>query len=325
MAKRKIRWGIMGAGWISGKFADDLKKLDDAELVAVASQSQERAQAFAERHGIPHAYGSYDEFLNHEDIDIVYIGTLHPMHKDGALRSLRAGKAVLCEKPFMMNAEEAEEVIRVAREQGLFLMEAMWTRYLPPIVQTRKWIEEGHIGEVKAVTANFSFDIGFQPEHRLLNKALGGGSLLDAGIYPISFASMVFGSQPQKISSTAYIGETGVDERFSALFEYDGHRTAQLNAGVRLRMRNEAYIYGSEGFIHLPDFLASREVYLHRADNVIATFKDQRRTHGYDFEAAEAMRCLREGRLESEIMPLDETLAIMRTMDAMRAEWGLEY
>lgn len=325
MSNRTIRWGIIGAGGISDKFANDLKAVPGAELVAVAAQSADRARSFADRYNIPYAYGSYEELVRRDDIDIVYIGTLHPMHKDGALLCLNAGKAVLCEKPFTMNAAEAEELIRTAREKKLFLMEAMWTRYLPTIVQTRQWISEGAIGEVKSVTANFSFDIGFQPEHRLLNKKLGGGSLLDAGIYPISFASMVFGQQPDKISSTAYIGETEVDERFSALFEYSGNRTALLNGGVRLRMVNEAYIYGTQGYIHVPNFLWSREAHLHRADGVRVSIHDDRKTHGYNYEAAEAMKCLREGRLESSIMPLDETLRIMQTLDALRHQWGLEY
>src|SRR5690606_27329196 len=142
-------------------------------------------------------------------LDIVYIGSLHTVHKEHILAALRAGVAVLCEKPFTMNAKEAEEAIRVARENNVFLMEAMWTRYLPPIVQVREWLKEGRIGEVRLLQADFGFDIGWQPEGRLLNKEKGGGALLDAGIYPVSFASMIFGSQPSKISSTAHIGETG--------------------------------------------------------------------------------------------------------------------
>lgn len=325
MNSEKIRWGIMGAGWISHKFAADLQHAAGAELVAVASQSAAKALQFAEQHKIPRSYGDYDTFLQDPDVDIVYIGTLHPMHRDGVLRCLQAGKAVLCEKPFTMNSAEAEELIRTAREKNIFLMEAMWTRYLPPIVQARTWIEEGEIGEVKTITANFSYDVGWRPEGRHLNKQLGGGALLDAGIYPVSLASMVFGAQPDKITSSAYIGDTGVDERFSAMFEYEGKRTALLNAGVRLGMRNDAYIYGTKGYIHLPDFLYTRTAYLHRSDDVLITFQDNRKTEGYLFEAEEAMNCLREGRKESRIMPLDETLAIMQTLDAMREHWGLEY
>lgn len=224
-----------------------------------------------------------------------------------------------------MNAQEAEELIQVARENNTFLMEAMWTRYLPAIVQTRKWIKEGKIGEIKMLTANFGFDIGWAPESRLLDKKLGGGALLDAGIYPVSFASMIFGEQPTEIKSSALIGQTGVDERFSALFEYQNGQTAQLNASVRLKLSNDAFIYGTEGYIHLPNFLGGEAAYLHRSDSDSVEFKDDRKLNGYIHEAEEAMNCLREGRKESLIMPLDETHDIMETMDALRKQWGLEY
>jgi predicted dehydrogenase len=325
MAHRKIKWGIMGAGNISRQFAADLAVSPNGEVVAVAAQSKERAEAFAKDFGIARAYDHYEALVQDSEVEIVYIGTLHPMHKDGMLLCLRNGKAVLCEKPFTMNAREAEEVIRTARENKLFLMEAMWTRYLPPVVQARQWIAEGRIGEVTALTANFGFRAGWDPNGRLWDKRLGGGALLDAGIYPVSFASMVFGRQPELIQSAAHIGETGVDEQFAAVFKYPGGKTAALNGAIRINLVNDAYIYGTEGRIHLPGFLFGRSASLHTSGAVTVEFKDDRKTAGYIFEAEEAMRCLREGRTESDIMPLDETLAIMRTMDAMRAQWGLTY
>jgi predicted dehydrogenase len=325
MAEKKMKWGIMGPGSISRKFATDLAHSKNAELVAVASRTLEKAEVFAKDFQAARAYGSYEEFVQDKEVEIVYIGTLHPMHKDNVLQCLRAGKAVLCEKPFAMNAQEAEEIIQVARDNNTFLMEAMWTRYLPPIVQARQWIEAGSIGEVKSLTANFGFNIGWQPGHRLLDKKLGGGALLDAGIYPVSFASMIFGQQPDRITSSAHIGETGVDERFSALFEYNGGQTATLNAAVQLKLSNDAFIYGTEGYIHIPDFLFGKSAFLHRADGVKIDFIDSRKMDGYIFEAEEAMKCLREGRKESKIMPLDETLDIMQTLDSMRKQWGLEY
>ncbi|MBD2843887.1 Gfo/Idh/MocA family oxidoreductase [Paenibacillus sp. IB182496] len=315
----------MGAGNISRKFAKDLAYAEGAELTAVASQTLEKAEKFAAELSIPRAYGSYEEFLKDDNVDIVYIGTLHPMHLEGILQCLRAGKAVLCEKPFTMNAEEAAEAVRVAREHDTFLMEAMWTRYLPPLVQARQWIEAGKIGEVVQVHANFGFNAGWNPGGRLLDKKLGGGALLDAGIYPVSFASMIFGRQPDRISSTAHLGETGVDERFSALFEYDGGQTALLSGAVRLRLSNNAYVYGTEGFIHLPNFLFGPSATLHANGEEPVVFDEPREANGYNFEAEEAMRCLREGRKESAIMPLDETQAVMQTLDTLRRQWGLEY
>lgn len=326
MSNQKIGWGIMGPGAISRKFAEDLLGSKNAELTAVVSRSRDKAEQFARDFQIPHVYDEYEAFVQDENIDIVYIGTLHPMHREGMLLCLRAGKAVLCEKPFTMNAKEAEEVIKVARDNDTFVMEAMWTRFLPPIAETRKWLAEGQIGEVKMVTANFGFHAGWNPNSRVLDKRLGGGALLDAGIYPVSFASMVFGKQPERISSHAYIGKTGVDEYFSALFEYEGgQQTALLTAGVQLKQSNDAFIYGSKGYIHLPEFLFSRTAYLHRQDEVVIEFNNDRQARGMIFEAEEAMACLREGRKESKIMPLDETHEIMQTLDALREQWGLEY
>ncbi|MEK3889503.1 Gfo/Idh/MocA family protein [Bacillus sp. FSL K6-3431] len=321
----RIKWGIMGPGNISSKFASDLVQSNHAELVAVASRTEGKAEKFASQFNIPRSYNSYEDFVKDEEVEIVYIGTLHTMHKECVIQCLKAGKAVICEKPFMMNAQEAEEVIQVARDNSTFMMEAMWTRYLPAIVQTRKWIEEGKIGEIKTLTANFGFDVGWAPESRLLNKKLGGGALLDAGIYPVSFASMIFGQQPTNIKSSANIGKTGVDEQFSALFEYGNGQTALLNSSVRLTLSNDAFIYGTEGYIHLPNFLFGESGFLHRSDSESLEFKDDRKLNGYIFEAEEAMNCLRAGNLESRIMPLDETQDIMKTLDALRKQWGLEY
>ncbi|WP_040948250.1 Gfo/Idh/MocA family protein [Gorillibacterium massiliense] len=324
-AKKKINWGIMGPGSISSTFAKDLVYADGAELIAVASRSSEKAKQFADEHGIPRAYGSYDELVNDPDVDIVYVGTIHPLHKDQVLACLQAGKAVLCEKPFTINAAEAREIARAAREQKLFIMEAMWTRFLPPIVKVREWLQAGLIGEVKLVKADFGFDAGWNPEGRLLNKELGGGALLDAGIYPVSFASMICGEQPSKIMSSAVIGETGVDEQFSPLFEYEGGRTAVLNGAIRLNMTNDAYVYGTKGHIHIPNFLFSRKATLHVNGEEPLDFCDDREIQGYKFEAEAAMDSLRAGQLENEIMPIDETVQIMETMDQIRNMWGLRY
>lgn len=322
---RQIRWGIAGPGGISKQFAKDLAHAEGARLVAVAGRSLEKAEAFAKEFGVARAYGNLNELAEDPEVDIVYVGTLHPAHKENALAFLRAGKAVLCEKPFTMNAAEAEEIIRFAKEKRIFLMEAMWTRYLPPIRQARQWLDEGAIGEVRLVKADFGFNIGWQPESRLLDPNLGGGALLDAGIYPVSFASMVFGGRPEKIMSSARIGETGVDEQFSLLLEYEGGKTAALNGSVQLGLVNDAYIYGTKGYIHVPAFLAARSATLHIAGEDPVLFEDDRTVAGYAFEAEEAMACLREGRTESSVMPLNETLAIMTTLDRIRRQWNLRY
>ncbi|MFC5529312.1 Gfo/Idh/MocA family protein [Cohnella yongneupensis] len=325
MAVKKIRWGIAGPGWISSLFAKDLAFAEGAELVAVAGRDLGKAEKFAREYGVPKAYGSMEQLAQDPDVDIVYIGTLHPIHKENMLTFLRAGKAVLCEKPFTMNADEAEEAIACAKQNGVFLMEAMWTRYLPAIRKVREWLAEGKIGEVRLVKAEFGFNVGWQPEGRLLNPALGGGALLDAGIYPVSFASMVYGVQPDKIMSTVRIGETGVDEQFSLLFEYAGGRTASLHGSVQLGMVNDAVIYGTKGHIHVPGFLAARSATLNVSGEEPVTINDDRKAHGFAFEAEEAMACLREGRLESDGLKLDETAKIMNTLDSIRWQWNLKY
>ncbi|THF73469.1 Gfo/Idh/MocA family protein [Cohnella fermenti] len=323
--KRNVKWGIMGPGGISGNFASELKHAPGAELVAVAGRSKEKAEAFAEKYGVPRAYGSCAELAADPDVEIVYIGTLHPVHKENAIELLRGGKSLLVEKPFTMDKEEADEIVNEAKERGLFVMEAMWTRYLPVIRQVRQWLAEDAIGEVQLLKAEFGFDVGWDPDGRLLNKAKGGGTLLDAGIYPISFASMVYGARPQRIQSTAYIGETGVDERFSLLFEYDRGRVASLHGAVRLGMNNDAWIYGTKGKIYVEGFLFSKKATLYANGEEPVTVTDDREFNGHAFEAIEAMDCLREGRTESADMPLAETLAIMGTLDEIRGQWGLSY
>jgi len=319
------KWGIMGTGWIAEKFAADLKQVKQAELTAIGSRTSESAQKFAAEHDIPQVYGSYQELVDDPDVDVIYVATPHPFHKENVLISLRAGKAVLCEKPFTVHSTELVELIQYARENKLFLMEAMWTRFLPPIQKVRQWLKEGQIGEVQLLKADFGFRTEWDPNNRLLNPKLGGGALLDAGIYPISFASMVMGYKPDKINSTAHIGSTGVDEQFSVLLSYPNGKTASLNGAVRLNLNNEAYIYGTEGSIHIPNFLMAKTASLFRDNQVIETYTDDRKTDGYAFEAEEVSRCIQEGVTESPIMPLDESLGIMNIMDEIRKQWGLRY
>ncbi|MCI3922179.1 Gfo/Idh/MocA family oxidoreductase [Paenibacillus sp. TRM 82003] len=316
----------MGPGGISDRFARELPNAPGAALAAVAGRSLEKAQAFAEKFGVPRAYGSCEELAADPDVEIVYIGTLHTVHMENALTLLRGGKAVLCEKPFTINAREAQRIADLSKERGLFLMEAMWTRFLPAIAEVREWLNAGAIGDVRIVKAEFGFDAGWNPEGRLLNKEKGGGTLLDAGIYPVSFASMVFGgTSPERITSSAVIGETGVDEQFSLLFEYEGGRTASLHGSVRLSMPNDAWIYGTKGRIHIPNFLFAKSATLHVNGEEPVVFAKEMEPTGHFFQAIEAMNCLREGRRESAVMPVDETVRIMKTLDDIRAQWGLRY
>jgi dihydrodiol dehydrogenase / D-xylose 1-dehydrogenase (NADP) len=325
MDERIIKWGILGTGGIASAFARDLNFARNTEKTAVGSRTKESAEKFAEEHGVSRAYGSYEELVHDPAVDAIYVATPHPFHKENVLACLRAGKAVLCEKPFTINSGELEEIIQFARDQKLFLMEAMWTKFLPPIVKAREWIDSGKIGEVLLVKAEFGFRASWDPDGRLFNPALGGGALLDVGIYPVTFASMIFGTNPEKILSTAHIGETGVDEQFSIIMSYPSGKTAALNGSFRVGLTDEAYIHGTEGSIRIPAFFRARSATLYKEGVEAETFHDDRKSAGYAFEIEEVGRCLNQGLLESPVVPLDESLKIMKLMDEIRGQWGLKY
>lgn len=231
----------------------------------------------------------------------------------------------MCEKPFTLNAKEMEEVIHCAKNTKLFLMEAMWTRFLPALVKVRELLRSHVIGEIRQVKADFGFRGEWNPQNRLLNPQLGGGALLDVGIYSASFASMVFGVQPSRISSISYLGETGVDEQYMALFGYPGGKMAALSGAVRTETPHDAWILGTEGYIKIPDFWHAQSVILGLNGMETENFDLPYLGTGYNYEAAEAMSCLRQGKLESDVMPLQESLDIMKTLDQIRAQWGLKY
>jgi predicted dehydrogenase len=321
----KIRWGIIGTGTIATKFATGLSVLPEAELVAVGSRSAASADRFGAMFEIPHRHASYEALAVDPEVDVVYIGTPHSLHQANSLLCLAAGKAVLCEKPFTINAAEAEAVISTARQKQLFLMEAMWTRFLPAVGKTRELLAEGAIGELQMVTADFGFRANFNPAGRLFNPELGGGALLDAGVYAVSWAYMLLG-RPDHLTSWAHLGQSGVDERAAIIFGYNGGQLATLYTAVRTSTPSEVILMGSEGrlIVHAPLYKPTR-LTLIKADRSEQVLELPHEGNGYNYQAAEVMACLRAGRLESEIMPLTETLAIMATMDQIRAQWGLTY
>ena len=319
-----FRWGIIGPGSIAHKFATGLRALDDAQIVAVGSRSQDRADAFADAYAVPNRHASYEALAEDPEVDAVYVATPHPFHKENSILCLKAGKPVLCEKPFTINQHEAREVIEVARSEGVFLMEAMWTRFLPITKQVKAWVTDGAIGEVRMLYADFGFRARLNPKGRLFDLALGGGGLLDIGIYPISYASMIFDTQPATISSQAHIGETGVDEQAAMVFGYDKGQLALISCGVRIKTPHEAKILGTDGMITVPQFWDARTATLSAGDKKeVVTLECA--GNGYECEAAEVARCVRAGKLESDLMSHDDTLANMQTLDAIREQWGLKY
>ncbi|MBA3868021.1 MAG: Gfo/Idh/MocA family oxidoreductase [Anaerolineae bacterium] len=319
-----LRWGILGTGGIAHKFATGLSVLDDAQAVAVGSRTQAAADAFADEFNIPNRHDSYEALANDPEVEAIYIATPHPYHKDNTLLCLNAGKAVLVEKPFAINVAEAQTMIDLARSKKVFLMEAMWSRFLPTIVRARELIASGAIGEVRMLNADFGFRTNVNPKGRLFDLSLGGGALLDVGIYPLSLASMLFGA-PKTIASTASIGETGADEQSAYLLGYDKGQIALLSSASRTNTAHEALIYGTDGSIRIPDWWHAQKLIVNVNGKPSETLDIPHLGKGYAHEAIEVAECLRAGKLESATMSLDESLSITRTMDTIRAQWGLKY
>jgi predicted dehydrogenase len=315
-----IRWGILGTGGIAATFTEDLLRMPDQQVAAVGSRTPESAGAFAERYGIPRAYGSYAELAADDSIDVIYVATPHSGHHAAALLCLRAGRAVLCEKAFTVTAAEAEELVATAREKSRFLMEAMWTRFSPGIVRLRELVAEGVIGEVRSVTADFSFPFPYDPAHRLFDPDLGGGALLDLGVYPVSFAWMLLG-EPTAVHAVAGLAPNGVDANTGILFGYDNGAVALLHCSLEAEGHVAASVLGAKGRIdvHAP-FFRPPALTVRPSGGEPWTYSVELDGHGYTYQAAEVAARLRGGELESPVMPLDETVAIMRTLDTIRAQ-----
>jgi predicted dehydrogenase len=324
-ADRPIRWGIIGTGGIASAFAGDLKLLPDAKVVAVGSRTQQSADAFADRFGIANRHASYAALATDPDVDAVYVATPHPGHHDAAMLGIDAGKAVLVEKPFTINAAEARALIAAAQAKGTFLMEAMWTRFLPHIVRVREVIAEGRLGDIRSVVADHGQWFAPDPDHRLFAPVLGGGALLDLGVYPVSFASMIFGT-PTKTTAVSDPAFTGVDAQTVVISQYEGGRQSISFTTLETRSANQACINGTEARIEIDGvFYTPGNFSLITRDGAVERFEIPHQGHGLRHQAAEVGRCLRQGLLESPILTLAETLSIMETMDEVRRQIGLRY
>ena len=321
---QEFRWGILGLGRISHKFAIGLQSTPGATIAAVGSRSKEKAVEFGKEFSADRCHGSYADLAADPEVDAIYIGTPHPMHHEDTLLCLRAGKAVLCEKPFTINAKQAEELVAESRNSGVFLMEAMWTRYLPTFVRLRELVNSGAIGEVRQVQADFGFRTGLDPEGRLFKLELGGGSLLDVGVYPVSLSSMLLG-KPTEIKSFANLGSTGVDEEAAILMTHEGGRLAVLTSAIRLTTPHFARVLGTEGSITVPPAWWCATGLTLSKDGKDETIDLPLVGNGYNYQAEEVQRCVRAGAIESSTMPHAETLEIMRTLDTIRGQWGLKY
>lgn len=322
MNEKKCRWGIISTGNIAHRFANDLALMDEVEIAAVGSRSQESADRFGREYGIARCHGSYEALAADPDVNVVYVATPHPMHRDNTIMCLERGKPVLCEKPMALCEADAAEMVRVARDRGVFLMQGMWTYFFPVVTKARELIESGRIGEVRMVECDFGFRGGWDPAGRLLSRELGGGALLDVGIYPVALAHLFLGGEPEKVVAAAHIGETGVDEQTVMSLRFGDGRLAALSCAIRTQTKIRASIYGTEGHITIatPCF---------RPTYMVVQLPDAEREEihlppdgrGFTHEIREVIRCLRAGETESPVLTHEISLGIMRTLDRIRAVW----
>jgi dihydrodiol dehydrogenase / D-xylose 1-dehydrogenase (NADP) len=324
---KPFRWGIMGCGLIAPKFFQALENTGEGRVVAAASKSMRRARRFQKKTGIAQVYDGYAEMIDKEQLDAVYIANTHAEHAAAAALCLNHGIPVLVEKAFTRNAEEAATVIALARKKKLFCMEAMWTRFNPATLKLRELIAGGAIGEIQRLKADFCVRMGLSmktmPWNRMYSPRLAGGALLDIGVYPLALARMVFGQPPERITGSARMTWTGVDKTSEYILDYSGGRRADLAASFGEHRPREATVTGSSGIIRMPHFSGTDQLIVTRIGQSPETIHCD--APGFEHEIRETHRCLRDGLTESTEMPLDETLETMRTMDALRALWGMSY
>jgi predicted dehydrogenase len=329
--KKIINWGIIGAGKIANKFATDIQVTTNARLHAVASRTLSKAQTFADEHHAKHAFGSYEALLDCPDLDAVYIASPHTFHAEHSILCMEAGLHVLCEKPLAVNTRQVKKMIATAKKNKVFLMEALWTRFLPTMQKTQELIQEQAIGKVYSVRADFGFKAPFDPEKRIFNRQLGGGALLDIGIYPVFLAYFLFG-YPDTIKVEARIGQTGVDEEIAMIFKYkDGH-IADLHSTILAHTDTEAFIYGSDGTIHLKErWFNPTDIVLSKYDtentkdisDELIQFEYQ--SGGFEYEIEAASAAILAGEQQEKRWNWEDSLQLMRLMDAIRAEIGVVY
>lgn len=312
-----VSWGILSTGRIAEWFTTDLAFVDGAKAVAVCSRSAGSAKAFAAKHDVPAAYSDYAAFLDDPAIDVVYVGTPHTHHFEAAKSALEAGKAVLCEKPLVTNPDACRQLIHAAQSTGVYLMEAMWTYFLPAIQRAQAWIAEGRIGTLRHIKADFGYPLPYDPAMREYDVRLGGGALLEMGIYPVAIDWLFRQQRPDALYATAHLAPNGAEDDLSATLLYpDG--TTTLSTSFRCKLQNWAYIIGDKGYVAIPDFWRASECFLYKLDTVVDHFKDDRLHQGFAYEAAAVGDDLRAGRTQSKIMPHEASQALQDTMALIR-------
>lgn len=320
-----IRWGIAGPGRIAEKVVTDFVHVTDAEVVAVGSRSSDRARAFADRHGIARAHGSYRALIDDPEVDVIYLATPHSEHRDFALAAIEAGKALLVEKSFTSTVAGAEQVIEAARAKGVFVMEAMWTRFQPAYRRLAELIADGSLGEIKMVQADLGAQRAFDPDDRLFSPDLGGGAMLDLGVYVVSFAQALLGT-PSTIEITGTTYDNGVDASFAMSLDFDQRAQASLMASFTAGSPGAAVVAAENGWVRVePRFHHPASLTVKLGSDDPEEFHLPPIGQGYAHEFIEVTECLKVGKLESEVMPLDDTLAVQRIMNAGCEQLGLHH
>lgn len=323
-ADRPVRFGILATGKIARGFTQALDLVPDAVAAAVGARQLESARAFAAAYGIPSAYGSYAELVADPDVDVVYVASPHALHHEHVLLALEAGKPVLCEKAFTLNERQAVELVDAARERELFLMEAMWMRCHPLVRRLQQLLATGALGTVRQIRADLGFRVDAAPTDRLLDPALGGGALLDMGVYPLTFARLFLG-EPDRVSGTAVLAPTGIDLDVVLALAHDHGAVASLSASMTAATPRTASIATELGRFDLPESFHHPTEAVWSAGEHRESVREEVLGSGLAHEAAEVVRCLRSGEVESPLVPHSETLAVMRLLDRIRADLGIRY
>ena len=322
---KKVRWGIVSTGRITHQFVQDFQHVPNGEVVAVASRSQESADTFAAQYDIPRAYAAYQRLLEDPDVDAVYVATPHTVHYQNTIDAIRARKHVLCEKPFTVNVRESRNLFRMAEQSSVFVMEAMWTYFLPAIQKAQEWVAQGRIGKLRQLKADFGYPLlPYDPGRREYNAALAGGCLLEMGIYPVALARLFIQHDPVAIQVVAHKAPNGVENDVAMLFDYgdsaDG-AVATLATSFRSKLQNWAYIIGEEGYIAIPDFWQARECSLYHLDSRIDHFDDGRTSLGFNYETVSVNEDILAGRQQNQIMPWSNTIRFQQDMERVKKKF----
>ena len=322
-----MNWGILATGTIAAKFAETVNKMEDTQtLVACASRTMEKAEAFREKYNILRAYDSYEGMIQDKEVNAVYIATPNNMHYENCVMCLEAGKHVLCEKPFTVNEKEAEKLFALAKEKGLFIMEAFWIRFLPALLKMKELIADGVIGDVVWARSDYGFVAKGARKDRKFDSSLAGGALLDIGIYNLGFMRMVMGDvQPESFTSEYHINEYGTDDFSTILLRYPNERSAVVTTSIGIQMPRFATVYGTKGSIMLDDFQMAEKLMVQPAEGDAYTMEFPHEINGFEYQIREVERCVKKGMYTSDILKAEDTIEILKLMREIRASWGMTF